>query len=67
MGVMIEGQWTTDDDYELKDGEFVRPSSELRDRVGGERYAAEANRYRLYVHPGCPWANRTWMAWHHWP
>jgi putative glutathione S-transferase len=43
-------------------GEYVRPESQFRQRVGteeGNPYQPEAGRYRLFVGLGCPWAHRT--------
>ncbi|KAK7744453.1 hypothetical protein SLS53_003337 [Cytospora paraplurivora] len=45
-----------------KDGHFTRPASTFRSfisREPGSKYPPEANRYALYVSPGCPWAHRT--------
>ena len=43
-------------------GEYLRPASQFRNRVGteeGNLYRPEAGRYCLYVGLGCPWAHRT--------
>ncbi len=43
-------------------GEYLRPASQFRNRVGteeGNLYLPEAGRYCLYVGLGCPWAHRT--------
>ena len=43
-------------------GEYARPDSQFRQRVGteeGNPYQPEAGRYRLFVGLGCPWAHRT--------
>ena len=42
-----------------KAGEYIRPESQFRNWLGTETYPAAANRYRLYVGLGCPWAHRT--------
>ncbi|OFZ18466.1 MAG: glutathione-dependent reductase [Bdellovibrionales bacterium GWB1_55_8] len=44
-----------------KDGEFVRYTSEFRNRItrGQSRFAPEADRYHLYISWACPWAHRT--------
>ncbi|KAK7705311.1 hypothetical protein SLS64_008148 [Diaporthe eres] len=45
-----------------KDGHFTRPASTFRNfisRAPGSKYPPEANRYALYLSPGCPWAHRT--------
>ena len=43
-------------------GEYIRPESQLRNVVSSDRdnpYQPAANRDRLYVGMGCPWAHRT--------
>jgi len=45
-----------------KTGAYVRPESQLRNFVNSQPdniYQPAANRYRLYVGMGCPWAHRT--------
>ena len=45
-----------------KAGEYIRPASQFRNSIGGDianTYQPAANRYRLYVGMGCPWAHRT--------
>lgn len=45
-----------------KDGHFTRPASTFRNFISkapGSKYPPEANRYALYLSPGCPWAHRT--------
>ncbi|KAM3581570.1 S-glutathionyl-(chloro)hydroquinone reductase [Umbelopsis sp. WA50703] len=45
-----------------KDGEFRRQVSSFRDFVSRDknaRFAAEPNRYHLYISWACPWAHRT--------
>jgi glutathionyl-hydroquinone reductase len=43
-----------------RDGEYLRPESQFRDRIGPEStYTAAAERYHLYVGMSCPWAHRT--------
>ena len=45
-----------------KTGEYLRPDCQFRASVDTESdslYPPEANRYRLYVGMGCPWAHRT--------
>ncbi len=58
MGVMIDGEWQTEDTLGTT-GDFARDVSRLRDQVGSARFPAEADRYLLYVFRGCPWAHRT--------
>jgi putative glutathione S-transferase len=41
-------------------GAYVRPASQFRQTMGAEgSYPAAADRYRLIVGMGCPWAHRT--------
>ncbi len=42
-------------------GEYIRPSSQFRNSIGGleNNYQPESGRYLLYVGLGCPWAHRT--------
>ncbi|MEO1799413.1 MAG: glutathione S-transferase family protein [Cyanobacteria bacterium J06629_2] len=43
-------------------GEYIRPASQFKNSVSSEAenpYQPAANRYRLYVGMGCPWAHRT--------
>lgn len=43
-------------------GEYLRPESQFRKRINTQSenpYQPAANRYRLYVGMGCPWAHRT--------
>lgn len=43
-------------------GEYLRPESQFRKRINTQPenpYQPAANRYRLYVGMGCPWAHRT--------
>lgn len=50
-----------------KDGHLVRPASTFRSFISRERDAKhppEADRYALYVSPGCPWAHRTLIVRH---
>ncbi len=45
-----------------KEGAYIRPVSEFRQWIhatSDAQYSAEANRYRLIVGLGCPWAHRT--------
>jgi putative glutathione S-transferase len=69
MGLLIEGQWH-DQWYDTKKnhGEFVREQSQFRNWIttdgqpgptGGGGFAAEKDRYHLYVSYACPWAHRT--------
>ena len=45
-----------------KVGEYIRPASQFRNSISADTantYQPAANRYRLYVGMGCPWAHRT--------
>lgn len=45
-----------------KTGEYIRPQSQFRNFISTQTdnlYKPAANRYRLYVGMGCPWAHRT--------
>ncbi|HYC17543.1 MAG TPA: glutathione S-transferase family protein [Pseudolabrys sp.] len=67
MGLLVEGVWQ-DDVSRTKDGHFVRPATQFRNWVtsdgspgpsGDGGFAAEPDRYHLYVSLACPWAHRT--------
>ena len=69
MGLLIEGQWH-DRWYDTKssNGRFLRSEAQFRNWVtadgsagptGKGGFAAEKDRYHLYVSYACPWANRT--------
>jgi len=69
MGLLVEGTWQ-DKWYDTKKskGRFVRQESKFRNWVtadgspgpeGEGGFAAEADRYHLYVSLACPWAHRT--------
>lgn len=64
MGQLVNGVWTEESPTarQTKDGKFERTESPWRDWVVADpqaRFAAEADRYHLYVNVGCPWAYRT--------
>ncbi|KQN07573.1 glutathione S-transferase family protein [Sphingomonas sp. Leaf25] len=64
MGMLQDGRWTNETPVAPTDdkGRFQRADSGFRDRLsadGSSRYAAEADRYHLYVSLACPWAHRT--------
>ena len=69
MGMLVDGEWTTQDSLLGKsksgdkgDGSFKRKQSTFRDWVsadGSTGFPAEAGRYHLYVSYACPWAHRT--------
>jgi len=70
MGLLVDGVWTTDDDYFKgdKSGHFQRNRTSFRNWVtpdgeagptGDGGFKAEPGRYHLYVSYACPWAHRT--------
>jgi len=62
MGMLVEGEWKTENRLRDEDGRFVRSDTSFRDRVtvdGSSGFPAEAGRYHLYVSWACPWAHRT--------
>jgi putative glutathione S-transferase len=67
MGLLVDGVWQ-EDVSRTKDGHFVRPATRFRNFVtadgspgptGQGGFAAEADRYHLYISLACPWAHRT--------
>ncbi|MEO2280197.1 glutathione S-transferase family protein [Pseudoalteromonas pernae] len=69
MGLLIEGKWHDKwYDTESSNGQFKREGAQLRNWVtsdsrpgpsGEGGFAAEKDRYHLYVSLACPWAHRT--------
>lgn len=61
MGMLIGGEWQSDDQQKRNSGgRFVRPDSGFRAWIGdNEAFPAELGRYHLYVSLACPWAHRT--------
>lgn len=70
MGLLVDGVWTSDDDYFKGDrkGRFQRNRTTFRNWVtpdgapgptGDGGFKAEPGRYHLYVSFACPWAHRT--------
>jgi glutathionyl-hydroquinone reductase len=67
VGLLVDGVWQKDG-TRTKDGHFVRPPTLFHNWVmsdgspgpsGKGGFAAEADRYHLYVSLACPWAHRT--------
>jgi putative glutathione S-transferase len=70
MGLLIDGVWHDDshDSKRIQGGRFVRPQTRYRNWItpdgkagptGDGGFAAERDRYHLYVSLACPWAHRT--------
>jgi putative glutathione S-transferase len=62
MGMLVDGAWQQQDVRRANaDGDFVRPESPYRHKIGGEddQFPAVDGRYHLFVNAGCPWAYRT--------
>jgi len=68
MGMLVDGQWTTEGYRYSGSGAFRRDESRFRNWVtadgapgpsGAGGFAAEPGRYHLYVSLACPWAHRT--------
>ena len=62
LGMLVNGQWTTDWTERDASGKFNRMPTRFRDRItvdGSSGFKAEADRYHLYVSLACPWAHRT--------
>ncbi len=69
MGLLVNGKWQDAwYDTQKTQGKFVREQSQFRNWItpdgkagttGLGGFAAESNRYHLYVSYACPWAHRT--------
>lgn len=66
MGLMLNGQWQKPDKISNAP-EFIRADSQFRNwitvdgqagKTGNAGFAAESNRYHLFVSLACPWAQR---------
>jgi putative glutathione S-transferase len=62
MGLLVDGEWR-DQWYDTKSsgGRFVRQQSRFRGWIsndGSSEFAADHERYHLYVSFACPWAHR---------
>ena len=73
MGLLIDGVWRDDmlDTARFRNGRFNRPTTKFRNWVtpdgspgpsGEGGFAAEPDRYHLYVSLACPWAHRTFIV-----
>src|ERR1700734_1685166 len=67
MGLLVDGAWQ-DVDMRVQDGRFVRKPTAFHNYItadgspgptGKGGFAAERDRYHLYVSLACPWAHRT--------
>ncbi len=61
-GMMVEGEWKTQRQWQNTDGRFVRSETSFRGWItadGNSGYPAAAGRYHLYIAWACPWAHRT--------
>ncbi len=64
-GMLVEGEWKTQKQFQNEEGRFVRSTTSFRDWVtadGSNVFPAEAGRYHLYISWACPWAHRTAMV-----
>lgn len=62
MGMLVEGEWRTEDQMRDASGRFDRQPTQFREWVsaaGESGFPVEAGRYHLYVSLACPWAHRT--------
>ena len=61
-GMMVEGKWKTEREWQNADGRFVRSPTSFRGWItadGSSGFPAAAGRYHLYIAWACPWAHRT--------
>ena len=67
MGLLVDGAWQ-DVDMRVQEGRFVRKPTAFHNYItadgtpgptGKGGFAAERDRYHLYVSHACPWAHRT--------
>ncbi len=68
MGIMVDGEWRTEESFPTNGGHFVRAATSFRNWItpdgapgpsGSGGFKAESGRYHLYVSLACPWAHRT--------
>ncbi|TKI06934.1 glutathione S-transferase family protein [Martelella alba] len=74
MGLLVDGQWQNRwYDTQSTGGRFERSISQFRNWItadggpgptGRDGFAAQADRYHLYVSLACPWAHRTLLMRH---
>ena len=65
MGKLVDGVWTNEWYMSDERGHFVRDETRFHNAVmadGSNGFAAERNRYHLYVSLACPWAHRTLLG-----
>jgi putative glutathione S-transferase len=61
MGLLINGEWSTEWYGSDQKGHFIREDTKFHNRVtrdGSSGFPAESGRYHLYVSWACPWAHR---------
>lgn len=62
LGMMVDGQWTTEWTERDTSGKFNRMPTKFRNQITADAssgFPAVAGRYHLYVSLACPWAHRT--------
>jgi putative glutathione S-transferase len=63
LGFLMDGRWTTDQQWPTDaGGHFVRKAAQFREQLGSERFPREPGRYHLYLAHACPWCHRTAIA-----
>jgi putative glutathione S-transferase len=65
MGKLVDGVWMNEWYDSDERGHFVRDETRFHNSVlasGSNGFAAEANRYHLYVSLACPWAHRALLG-----
>jgi putative glutathione S-transferase len=65
MGKLVDGVWMNEWYDSDERGHFVRDETRFHNTVlagGSNGFAAEPNRYHLYVSLACPWAHRTLLG-----
>lgn len=66
LGQLVNGKWKDGWTEHNDDGAFQRMTTQFRSWVkadGSTAFAAEPDRYHLYISLGCPWAHRTALVW----